>query len=61
MSKVKFLDLGRQPIANGFLTKEELEKDDEFFFDLSLSDWKQRRGFSEKLRHRISHMRGAVW
>jgi SAM-dependent methyltransferase len=37
MSKIKFLDLGRQPIANGFLTKEELEKDEEFFFDLSLS------------------------
>jgi len=38
MSKVSFLNLGRQPIANGFLTKEELEGEgDEFFFDLSLS------------------------
>jgi methylation protein EvaC len=29
-----FLDLGRQPIANGFLTEEEFE--DEFFYDLTI-------------------------
>ena len=26
MSVIKFLDLGSQPIANGFLTKEEFDK-----------------------------------
>ena len=34
MSKLKFLDLGRQPIANGFLTQEHFE--DEFFYNLSV-------------------------
>ena len=33
-NKKEFLDLGRQPIANKFLTKEEF--DDEFFFDLKV-------------------------
>jgi len=32
--KREFLDLGRQPIANKFLSKEEIE--DEFFFDLKV-------------------------
>ena len=34
MDKAKFLDLGRQPIANGFLTEDQF--DDEFFYDLSV-------------------------
>ena len=34
MDKTKFLDLGRQPIANGFLTEDQF--DDEFFYDLSV-------------------------
>ncbi len=34
MDKTKFLDLGRQPIANGFLTKDQFEN--EFFYDLSV-------------------------
>jgi SAM-dependent methyltransferase len=34
MSKVSFLDLGRQPIANGFLTEEQF--DAEFFYNLSV-------------------------
>lgn len=34
MAKVKFLDLGVQPIANGFLTKDEF--DNEFFYNLSV-------------------------
>ena len=34
MSIIKFLDLGSQPIANGFLTQEEFA--DEFFFNLSV-------------------------
>ena len=38
MSKISFLNLGTQPIANGFLTKEELESEEkEFSFNLSLS------------------------
>ena len=32
--KTKFLDLGRQPIANGFLTEDQFEN--EFFYDLSV-------------------------
>ena len=32
--KKEFLDLGRQPIANKFLKKEEFK--DEFFFDLKV-------------------------
>jgi len=32
MSKVKFIDLGKQPIANGFLEKNEISS--EFFFNL---------------------------
>ena len=32
--KKEFLDLGKQPIANRFLTKDEF--DDEFFFDLKV-------------------------
>jgi len=32
--KKEFLDLGRQPIANGFLNRNEF--DDEFFFDLKV-------------------------
>lgn len=34
MSVIKFLDLGSQPIANGFLNKENFDK--EFFFNLSV-------------------------
>lgn len=34
MSRLKFLDLGRQPIANGFLDQENFE--DEFFYNLSV-------------------------
>lgn len=34
MDKIKFLDLGRQPIANRFLNKDEFEN--EFFYDLSV-------------------------
>lgn len=34
MDKTKFLDLGRQPIANGFLTEDQFEN--EFFYDLSV-------------------------
>ena len=34
MDKVKFLNLGRQPIANGFLDEHEFA--DEFFYDLSV-------------------------
>jgi methylation protein EvaC len=33
MSKIQFLDLGKQPLANGFLTAEELSLD-EFMYDL---------------------------
>ena len=32
--KKEFLDLGKQPIANNFLSLDELE--DEFFFDLKV-------------------------
>jgi methylation protein EvaC len=32
--KTQFLDLGKQPIANGFLFKEEIK--DEYFFDLKV-------------------------
>ena len=39
--KKQFLDLGKQPIANGFLYKEEIK--DEFFFDLKV-------GFDEKTK-----------
>jgi len=35
MSKIKFLDLGKQPIANGFLDSTE-DFEDEFFYDLSV-------------------------
>ena len=34
MHKIKFLDLGQQPIANRFLNKDEFE--DEFFYNLSV-------------------------
>ena len=34
MHKIKFLDLGQQPIANRFLDKDEFE--DEFFYNLSV-------------------------
>ena len=34
MDKTKFLDLGRQPIANGFLTEDQFEN--EFFYDLTV-------------------------
>ena len=34
MNKEKFLDLGKQPIANGFLTEDEF--DEEFFYPLSV-------------------------
>ena len=34
-NKREFLDLGRQPIANRFLNKDEF--DDEFFFDLKVT------------------------
>lgn len=35
--KIKFLDLGKQPIANGFLTEKQLKsRGKEFFFDLSV-------------------------
>ncbi len=34
MDKIKFLDLGKQPIANGFLTEDEF--DDELRYDLSV-------------------------
>ena len=34
MNKYKFLDLGRQPIANRFLKKEDFK--DEFFYDLQV-------------------------
>ena len=34
MGKVKFLDLGKQPIANGFLYENQFE--DEFFYNLSV-------------------------
>lgn len=34
MDKVKFLDLGRQPIANRFLNQEDFK--DEFFYDLQV-------------------------
>lgn len=34
MVKIKFLDLGRQPIANRFLNKDEFEN--EFFYNLSV-------------------------
>jgi methylation protein EvaC len=34
MNLKKFLDLGNQPIANGFLTKDQF--DDEFFYNLSV-------------------------
>ena len=33
--KIPFLELGRQPLANGFLTEEGF--DDEFFFDLGVT------------------------
>ena len=39
--KKQFLDLGKQPIANGFLYKEEIK--DEFFFDLKV-------GFDEETK-----------
>ena len=39
--KKQFLDLGKQPIANGFLHKEEIK--DEFFFNLKV-------GFDEKTK-----------
>ena len=35
MSKIKFLDLGTQPIANGFLKESDLGKD-EYTFNLSV-------------------------
>ena len=35
MSKTKFLDLGTQPIANGFLKESDLDKD-EYTFNLSV-------------------------
>ena len=35
MSKIKFLDLGEQPIANGFLKESDLNKD-EYTFNLSV-------------------------
>ena len=35
MDKIKFLDLGRQPIANGFLDNTE-DFENEFFYDLSV-------------------------
>ena len=35
MSKTKFLDLGTQPIANGFLKESDLGKD-EYTFNLSV-------------------------
>ena len=34
MAKVEFLNLGKQPLANGFLEKNEI--DDEFFYDLKV-------------------------
>ena len=35
--QTQFLDLGRHPIANGFLTKEQLESnEEEFFFDMKV-------------------------
>ena len=39
--KTEFLNLGKQPIANGFLYKEEIN--DEFFFDLKV-------GFDEETK-----------
>ena len=35
MSKIQFLDLGWQPIANGFLENENLEK--EYFYSLRVA------------------------
>ena len=35
MTKTKFLDLGRQPIANAFLTQDQIE--DEYFFNLGVT------------------------
>ena len=34
MDKTKFLDLGKQPIANRFLSKDDFE--DEFFYHLEV-------------------------
>ena len=34
MDKIKFLDLGKQPIANGFLDEDQFS--DEFFYNLSV-------------------------
>jgi len=46
VDKIKFLDLGKQPIANGFLTDDEF--DNEFFYNLSV-------GF-DKDSYLVSHM-----
>ena len=35
MSKIQFLDLGKQPIANGFLYKDQIK--DEYFFNLGVA------------------------
>ena len=35
MNKIKFLDLGKQPIANGFLHNPE-DFENEFFYNLSI-------------------------
>ena len=39
--KKEFLDLGKQPIANGFLNKDEF--DNEFFFDYLKKEIKPKR------------------
>ncbi len=41
--KREFLDLGKQPIANKFLTESEIK--DEFFFDLKLCLMKKLNWF----------------
>tara|TARA_R100001594_G_scaffold5806_1_gene17338 strand:- start:6685 stop:7875 length:1191 start_codon:yes stop_codon:yes gene_type:complete len=41
--KKEFLDLGRQPIANAFLNKEETNITDEYFYDLKI-------GFDEETK-----------
>ena len=46
MNKKEFLTLGKQPIANGFLTEEEF--DSEFFYDLRVG--------IDRDTHLVSHM-----
>ena len=60
--KKEFLDLGRQPIANKFLKKDEVS--DEFFFDLKVvfdEDTKLpyiKFGITDNIEHRIKQLSG---